>query len=99
MEELLKLTKQCLSIVEKTTLKDEEIKMLITAGILDLKRQGIKASEKTEDSLVKSAIVMFVKSRFGNVDINEKKLAQETYSLLCTNLGLSKDYKESDSDA
>lgn len=99
METLLKLVKQCLSIIETATLKDEEIKMLIQAGIADLKRQGITASEETEDSLIKSAIVMFVKANFGNVDIKEKELAQRTYSLLCTNLGLSDDYKESDSNA
>ena len=99
MDELLKLVKQCLSIIETATLKDEEIKMLIQAGIADLKRQGITASEETEDSLIKSAIVMFVKANFGNVDIKEKELAQRTYSLLCTNLGLSADYKESDSNA
>lgn len=99
MEELLKTVKQCLSIVETTTLKDEEIKMLIQAGIADLNRQGIKASEKAEDSLVKSAIVMFVKANFGNVDIKEKELAQRTYSLLCNNLSLSEDYKVVDSDA
>ena len=99
MEELLKLVKQCLSIVETATLKDEEIKMLIQAGIADLTRQGIVASETTTDSLVKSAIVMYVKGNFGNVDIKEKELAQRTYSLLCANLGLSEDYKESDSNA
>ena len=99
MEELLKLVKQCLSIVETATLKDEEIKMWIQAGIADLIRQGIVASETTEDSLIQSAIVMFVKANFGNVDIKEKELAQRTYSLLCANLGLSEDYKESDSNA
>lgn len=99
MDKLLKLVKQCLSIVETATLKDEEIKMLINAGIADLQRQGIKASEDTEDSLTKSAIVMFVKANFGNVDIKEKELAQRTYSLLCANLGLSEDYKVVDSDA
>lgn len=99
METLLKLVKQCLSIIETATLKDEEIKMLIQAGVADLKRQGIKASENTEDSLIKSAIVMFVKANFGNVDIKEKELAQRTYSLLCANLGLSEDYKVGDSNA
>ncbi len=94
METLLKLVKQCLSIVETATLKDEEIKMLIQAGTADLKRQGIKASKDTSDSLIKSAIIMFVKANFGNVDIKEKELAQKTYSLLCANLGLSQEYLE-----
>ena len=83
MDELLKLVKQCLSIVETATLKDEEIKMWIQAGVADLGRQGIVASVGTTDSLVQSAIVMFVKANFGNVDIKEKELAQRTYSLLC----------------
>lgn len=99
MEELLKTVKQCLSIVETATLKDEEIKMLIQAGIADLNRQGIVSSLDTKDNLVKSAIVMFVKANFGNVDIKEKELAQRTYSLLCNNLSLSKDYKVVDSNA
>lgn len=99
MEELLKLVKQCLSIVETSTLKDKEIEMLINAGIADLNRQAIVASVDTTDSLIQSAIVMFVKANFGNVDIKEKELAQRTYSLLCANLGLSEDYKESDSNA
>lgn len=99
METLLKLVKQCLSIVETAILKDEEIKMWIQAGIADLNRQGIVASVGTTDSLVQSAIVMFVKANFGNVDIKEKELAQRTYSLLCANLGLSKNYKESDNNA
>ena len=99
MESLLKTAKQCLSIVETATLKDEEIKMLINAGIEDLKRQGINASVDTKNDLVKSSIIMFVKSNFGNVDIKEKELAQRTYSLLCNNLSLSSEYKESDSNA
>ena len=99
MDTLLKLVKQCLSIVETATLKDEEIKMWIQAGMADLKRQGIKASEDISDSLIKSAIIMFVKANFGNVDIKEKDLAQKTYSLLCANLSLSSEYKEVDSNA
>ena len=99
MDNLLKRVKQSLSIVETATFKDEEIKMLIQAGIADLVRQGINASENTEDSLIQSAIVMFVKSNFGNVDIKEKELAQKTYSLLCNNLSLSKKYKVVDKNA
>lgn len=99
MDELLKTTKQCLSIVETATLKDEEIKMLIKAGIEDLRSQGIKASTDTESELIKSSIIMFVKANFGNVDIKEKELAQKTYSLLCANLGLRSEYKEVDSNA
>lgn len=96
MENLLKLVKQCISIVETATLKDEEIKMWINSGIADLKRLGINATEDTQNSLIVSAIIMFVKSNFGNVDIKEKELAQRTYNTLCANLSLSKDYKAVD---
>lgn len=93
MKELIQLAKQSLSIVETATIKDEEIKILIKAGVADLKRLGINASEKENDSLIESAIIMFVKANFGNTDIKEKELAQKTYSLLCNNLSLSSDYK------
>lgn len=94
MEELLKLAKQCLSIVETSTLKDDEIKMLISSAIADLNRQGIKTTNLTNKPLINSAIMMFVKANFGNVDIKEKELAQRTYGLLCANLGLSEEYME-----
>ncbi len=97
MDDLLKKVKQCLSIVETATLKDEEIKILIRAGIEDLERQGIKA--KINNDLIKSTIIMFVKANFGMVDIKEKELAQKTYSLLCSNLSLSEDYKVVDDNA
>lgn len=99
MNDLLILAKNCLSIVNTSTAKDLELKMLIEAAIADLKRQGINISINTGDSLVKSAIVMYVKANFGSTDIKEKELAQKTYSLLCNNLGLSSEYKESDSNA
>lgn len=75
MEELLKLVKQCLSIVETATLKDEEIKMWIQAGIVDLNRQGIVASVGTTDSLVQSAIVMFVKANFRKCRHKRKRIS------------------------
>lgn len=90
--ELLALVKQALSIVATATIKDSELTMLINAAKLDLERQGIDVV--TTDTLVQCAIVMFVKANFGNVDIKEKELAQKTYSLLCTNLSLSSEYRE-----
>ena len=95
--ELMVLTKQGLSISESSTMKDEEIKMWINAGKEDLKRQGIKTDLK--NALVQSAIVMYVKSNFGNVHIKEKELSQRTYNLLCKNLSLSSEYKVVDDNA
>lgn len=90
MENLLALAKATLSIVSTSTAKDEEITMLIQAGQQDLLRQNINI--ETSNSLVTTAIMMFVKGHFGNVDIKEKELAQETYKLLCTNLSLSSNF-------
>ena len=95
-KKLLTLVKQCLSIVETATLKDEEINMLINAAKSDLERLGIKID--MDDKLIQTAIVMFVKANFGNTDIKEKELAQRTYSLLCNNLSLTTKYKEEDSN-
>ncbi len=97
MDELMMLAKESISIVESSTLKDDEIEMWINAGREDLLRQDINA--KLDNALIKSAIVMFVKANFGNVDIKEKELAQRTYNLLCHSLGLSNDYKVVDKDA
>jgi len=97
MKDLMKLTKQSLSIIDTATLKDDEIQMWIDAGKEDLKRQGINS--ELNNPLIESAIVMFVKSNFGNVDIKEKELSQRTYNLLCKSLGLSSDYKVVDKDA
>lgn len=97
MEELMMLAKQSLSIVDTSTIKDDEIEMWIRAGKEDLKRQDINS--ELDNPLIKSAIVMFVKANFGNVDIKEKELSQKTYNLLCNNLGLSSDYKVVDSNA
>lgn len=90
--EMNTLVKQCLSIVETSTLKDNEIEMLINAGASDLERQGIDVLNNISDGLVQGAIVMYVKANFGMVDINEKKLAQERYIQTITNLSLSQKY-------
>lgn len=97
MEELMMLAKQSLSIVDTSTIKDDEIEMWIRAGKEDLKRQDINS--ELDNALIKSAIVMFVKANFGNVDIKEKELSQRTYNLLCHNLGLSDEFKVVDSNA
>lgn len=100
-KELKKLAKQCLSIVDTSTLKDGEIELWINSGIKDLVRLEIDAENKITDPLIQGAVIMFVKANFGMVDIKEKELAQETYSLLCDKLSLSKEYriKEVDSNA
>lgn len=97
MDELMNLAKQSISIVSSSTTKDGEIKMWIDAGKVDLLRQGINS--ELDNPLITSAIIMFVKANFGNVDIKEKELSQRTYNLLCHSLGLSNDFKVVDNNA
>ena len=99
--DLTKLSKQCLSIVDTSTLKDNEINLLINAAILDMQRLDIDVKNKIQDQLVQAGIVMFVKANFGMCDIKEKELAQERYLQMCNNMSLSEEYKikEVDSNA
>lgn len=97
--EMLKLVKESISIIEESKIKDNELNMLIEAAKCDLKRQGIKVEDDIKNELVKVAICMFVKSNFGMIDIKDKELAKNTYNLLCSNLSLSEEYKESDKNA
>ena len=97
MEDLIRTAKQFLSIIETATVKDSEITTLVTAGLLELKRAGINVEHnKTSegyDSLIKTALMFFVKSKFGNVDIKEKELSAKTFNLLEQSLSLSEGYK------
>lgn len=94
--DLLTLCKQCLSINNSSTIKDDEINLTIEAAKNDLIRQGINVYKNS--SLVRQAIVMYVKANFGNVDIKEKELSAKRYNLLCNNLSLSESYKEVNSN-
>lgn len=87
---LLAIAKENLSIISTSNAKDNEINMLIEASKKDLERQNIDVD--TTNNLVVTTIMMFVKGHFGNVDLKEKELANETYKLLCTNLSLSQEY-------
>ena len=100
MDNLLKQAKQFLSIVETSTLKDEEIKLLIRSAILELERSGIaikynySTDEEQFDSLITTAIMFYVKSTFGNVDIKEKEYALRTFNTLEQSLSLSDGYRK-----
>ena len=70
--DLLKLAKECLSIVDSSTLKDKEITMLIESAIEDLQRLEIDVQEHIQDNLVKNTIIIYVKAHFGDGDINKR---------------------------
>lgn len=86
------LMKQCLSIVETSTLKDNEIVMWINAGISDMVRQGIDVAGNITDGLIQGTIVMYVRGNFAFIEESEKKLAQATYLMNIKNLSLSQKY-------
>lgn len=90
--EFKSLMKQCLSISENSTVKDNEIVMWINAGISDMVRQGINVAGNITDGLIQGCIVMYVKANFGFVDESDKKIAQERYTQTVTNLSLSQQY-------
>ena len=100
MDNLLKQAKQFLSIVETSTLKDEEIKLLIRSAILELERSGIdikynySTDEEQFDSLITTAIMFYVKSTFGNVNIKEKEYSLRTFNTLEQSLSLSDGYRK-----
>lgn len=91
--EFKKLAKVCLSISESSTLKDDEIVMWLNAAVSDLVRQEIDVGKNIEDGLIQGAIIMYLKSNFGMLDIKEKELAQKTYINICNNLSLSSKYR------
>jgi hypothetical protein len=93
MEDLKKLAKECLSIISTATVKDNEITMWINAAISDLKRLGIDADTFLSDELVRSAVILYVKGHFGNVDIREKQLCLDSYNLQKQELALSAKYR------
>lgn len=90
--EMTNLVKQCLSIVQSSTAKDDEIIMWIDAGVSDMVRQGIDVASNITDGLIQGTIVMFVKANFGFVSREEKELAQKTYIQNVGQISLSQKY-------
>lgn len=94
---LKKLAKQTLGIVESATAKDDELEMLINAGINDLTRAGVDVD--TTNALVQRAIITYVKANFGISNPDDKEKFMKSYQLCLAELSLSDGYKEADADA
>ena len=101
IKELLKLAKECLSIVDSSTLKDKEITMLIQSAIIDLKRLKIDVEKKIKDDLVKNTIIIYVKAHFGDGDMDKRIEYLKRYKSNQRELQFSEEYqmKEVDSNA
>lgn len=90
--EFLGLIKECLSIVSTSTLKDNEISMLIAGAVADMGRQGINVVDNVSNGLVQSGVAMYVKGHFGYGEDEEKERALNSYKEICTNLSLSQQF-------
>lgn len=99
--DLLKLAKECLSIVDSSTLKDKEITMLIQSAISDLERLKIDVEGHIEDNLVKNTIIIYVKAHFGDGDMDKRIEYLKRYKANLRELQFSEEYqmKEADSNA
>lgn len=92
--ELKHLMKQCLSIVESSTAKDDEIVMWINSAISDMKNiKGIDVVNNISDGAIQAAISQHVKGHFGNCSEEDKQLAIQAYDRLCNQLSLSSHYR------
>lgn len=91
---LLKLVKECLSIVDSSTLKDKEIVMLIKAAKKDLERVNVDVEKNIEDDLVKNTIVIYVKAHFGDGDINKRTEYLKRYKTNLRELQFSEEYQK-----
>lgn len=92
MDNLKRLVKQTLGIVETATAKDDELELLITAGMHDMIRAGVVAD--TSKPLVKKAILSYVKANFGVSNPTDKEKFLKSYQLCLAELSLSDGYKE-----
>lgn len=90
--EMKALVKQCLSVVETSTAKDNEIVMWISMAIEDLVRNQINVESNLSNGLIQGAIVMYVKANFGNGEQEEKDRCERTYKQTLTNLSLSQKF-------
>ena len=102
IQKLLKLAKECLSIVDSSTLKDKEITMLIQSAISDLERLEIDVKGHIEDNLLKNTIMIYVKAHFGDGDINKRTEYLKRYKANLRELQFSEEYRvkeEVDSNA
>lgn len=97
----LKLAKECLSIVESSTLKNKEIYMLIESAVTDLERVGIDVTNNLNDNLIKNTVMIYVKAHFGDTDINKRTEYLKRYKMNLRELQFSEEYqkKEVDSNA
>lgn len=82
-----------ISLRISNTAYDTEITDLISAAILDLQLSGVIATKAndTTDSLIKRAVVIYVKAHFGYNNPDAERLLK-SYDLLKSHLTLAEEY-------
>lgn len=90
--EMKHLVKQCLSIADSSTAKDDEIVMWINNAVSDLVNNNVDVAGNITDGIIQGAIVMYVKANFGNGEKEEKEKCERNYRQALTNLSLSQKY-------
>lgn len=98
VEKLLKIAKECLSIVDSSSLKDKEITMLIESAISDLKRVNIDIDKNIEDDLIQNTIIIYVKAHFGDGDINKRTEYLKRYKSNLRELQFSEEYQKQNNE-
>lgn len=90
---MLDKAKTALRISQSTTIYDEEITDLIDAARHDLKLAGVlpDKADSDEDSLIRRAVIVYVKAHFGFDNPDAEKLG-ESYRMLKEHLTLSSEY-------
>lgn len=78
----------------KTQAYDAELQIYIDACMYDLKRLNIVFNEENPESEIKTAIILFVKSHFGNADASFKESMKLSYNDIVDRLRLDSTKKE-----
>ena len=92
MDNLLQLAKETLGIISTATAKDNELTMILNAGINDMQRAGVDVD--TTNQLVQNALMTYVKANFGISNPTDKERFMNSYRLFLAELSMSSDYKE-----
>lgn len=92
MDELMALAKQTLGIISTATAKDDEIRMILQAGMQDLTRAGVEVD--ITNPLVRNALMTYVKANFGISNPTDKEKFMNSYRLFLSDLSLSEGFKK-----
>lgn len=95
----LKLAKECVGIVETSTMKDKEIYMLIESAIEDLERVDVDVQNNTDSNLIKDTVMIYVKAHFGDTDINKRKEYLKWYKSKMRELMNTDKYKKKEDES